>query len=106
MPPYRSASSDDSSKTLLTAACKPSTGSDAGSGIPPPRLIGDSCSVRDIIIDRGRVPASVGLIAGSIAADSDSSSVTSCPPQCFAAMSARVPTSVCVKIKLRCTHYE
>ena len=67
--------------------------------------MGDSCSVRDMTMARGRVPASVGLIAGSMAADSASSSVTSCPSQCLAAMEAPVLTFVCVKAMLLFVRY-
>ena len=83
------------------AARSPSTGNEAGSGMPPPRLMGDSCSDRDMTMDRGRVPASVGLIAGSIAADSASNSVMSCPSQWSAAMSALVLTLVWLNAMLQ-----
>ena len=96
MPPYRSAGSDVVSNTRLMAACNPATGSESGSGMPPPRLMGDACSVREKTIERPCVPASVALMAGSTAAERASSSVTSCPSQCLAAIAALVLTLVWV----------
>ena len=103
MPPYRSAGSDVVSKTRLMAACSPATGSESGSGMPPPRLMGDACSVREKTMDRPCVPASVALMAGSAAAERASSSVTSCPSQCPAATAALVLTFVWVMAALQCS---
>ena len=64
--------------------------------MPPPRLIGDACTVAVKAMDRPCVPASVALMAGSTEADVESSSVTSCPSQCLAAMAALVLTFICV----------